>query len=160
MKRKTALLLFACAVCTAVSLFFILPAEGQTVRVPGEGTINEFFTRLQRSKTEAAVDFLWDRTEWAKVQRPSAGEVENDIENMKIESGGFLGREMLDIRSTADRYAVVSVMAVCEHRPLLFVFSLYRPENRWLMYSLEYSDNLPDMLNRSAMEELFEEDRK
>lgn len=143
---------------------FASPSAAQEEEAPAAGTatweeiVDGFFGRLEAGETVAALDFVYGTNPQLETQyEEQVAQAREQLAVLPELVGEYLGTERLAVQPIGERFVYVWQAGYFEHQPLQFHFSLYRPQDRWIVTTFSYDQQLNDTARQMARQQLVEE---
>lgn len=112
--------------------------------------IKKFFIEYSKNPSNA-VEEIYGTNSWT-------GRIKDGIENMKKEVnsytvdyvGKYYGNELITKKQFSESFMLYSYMLKYDRQPIRFIFELYKPNDKWTLFSLKIDANLDDEIEQSA----------
>lgn len=119
--------------------------------------VDRFFATLaEENGAEKALDDLYATTPYAESLQEALTGMKEQFGKFPTVMGALHGHERVTAKEITDRFAHVWELAYFDRQPLSFYFTFYRPKDRWQIYSMDYSGDLPALVKEMAREEMVE----
>jgi hypothetical protein len=119
--------------------------------------VERFFATLaEEGGAEKALDDLYATTPYAESLQEALTGMKEQFGKFPTVMGALHGHERVTAKEITDRFAHVWELAYFDRQPLSFYFTFYRPKDRWQIYSMDYSGDLPALVKEMAREEMVE----
>lgn len=140
----------------ALLLGLAAPAAATAQDSPSyQALVDNFFTTLsEEDGAPRAVDDLYGTSPYAEQLGESLLQVKEGLANLPTVMGEFLGHERITVKELTPRFAHVWEIAYFDRQPMSFYFTFYRPKDRWQVYSMDFTGDLPAAVKRLAQEEM------
>ena len=133
---------FLIVVLTVLSL----TSYGQTP----DDLIKKFFNDYPKN-TNRAVDDLYSTNPWTT-------RIKDGIDNIKKELNGYnedfvgkyYGYELITKKQLSESFVLYSYMVRYDRQPMRFIFKMYKPNNKWSLYSFSVDSDLDDEVQEAA----------
>ena len=130
-----------------ILVFIMTTSYGQNS--PDE-IIKKFFIEYSKNPSNA-VEEIYATNSWT-------GRIKDGIENMKKEVnsytvdyvGKYYGNELITKKQFSESFMLYSYMLKYDRQPIRFIFELYKPNDKWTLFSLKIDANLDDEIEQSA----------
>ena len=125
-----------------------------SITVYGQSTpdelIKNFFTTYSKNPGKAVEDIY--------TTNPWSVRIKDGIENIKKEVNGYnvdyvgkyYGYELITKKQFSESFVLYSYMVKYDRQPMRFVFKLYKPDDKWTLYSFKIDTNLDAEIEESA----------
>jgi hypothetical protein len=131
----------------AVVIIFSIPTYGQSTP---EELIKSFFATYSKNPGKAVEDIY--------ATNPWSARIKDGIENVKKEVNGYnvnyvgkyYGQELITKKQLSESFILYSYMVKYDRQPMRFVFKLYKPNDKWTLYSFKIDTNLDVEIEESA----------
>jgi len=136
---STLLLLVACLLCK--------PLFAQETP---ETYISKFFTEYKTAPM-LAIDHLYGTNPWMAKAKDAVEGLKSKLAVLTPDYvGDYYGAELITTKQLKDRLKVYVYMVKYERQPIRFIFKFYRANDKWMLYSFKFDDQLDDELEQSA----------
>jgi hypothetical protein len=143
MKQRILLRQVVIIVLTCISLSVFGQANPDDI-------INTFFKEYAKTPSKAVEDIY--------ATNPWTARIKDGIEAMKQEVnkytvdyvGKYYGYELITKKQLSESFILYSYMVKYDRQPMRFIFKLYKPNDRWTLFSLDIDSDLDDELEQAA----------
>ncbi|WP_409525707.1 hypothetical protein [Nitrincola sp. MINF-07-Sa-05] len=115
-----------------------------------QGEIDKFFSLYESGKVTEAVDSIYSTNKWLDRKSDDVEKVKSQLSNINNLVGEYYGKTKLGVSDIEDRLIYVSYLALYERQPIRMEFVFYRPEEKWIIYSFSFDDNIDNELIDAA----------
>lgn len=137
--KKISLLIFLSTVYT-VSIAQTTP----------DNLLKKFFTEYSKQPS-VAVENLYLSNPWAARTKDAIEQMKNEVNRYTIDYvGPYYGNELITKKQFSESLVLYSYLLKYERQPLRFIFKFYKPNDKWLLYSLKIDGDVDDELEQSA----------
>jgi hypothetical protein len=103
--------------------------------------INTFFNTYHTNQEKAIRD-LYSTNSWMQYAQKEIDNVVITVNGLKKELvGDYLGKEFVNSESLAKCFSTYTYLVKYERQPVKFVFTFYKPQDRWVLYAFSLSDD-------------------
>ena len=134
-----------------LSLLVILPITGYSQETPDD-FIKRFFETFQNN-TDKALDDIYATNVWTSEMKDAINSMKKTIKNYPMEMGKYYGSDFITKQKCTERFLLYSYMARYDRQPMKVVFQFYKANDKWILYSLNFSADLDDDVE--AAEKLY-----
>jgi hypothetical protein len=126
---------------------FTFTTYGQT---PDEGLIKNFFNGYSKNPSKS-IDDLYATNPWSV-------RIKDGIENIKKEInsytedyvGKYYGYELITKKQFSESFILYSYLVKYDRQPMRFIFKLYKPNDKWTLYSFKVDSDLDVEIEEAA----------
>lgn len=117
-----------------------------TISVNGQGTpedmIKIFFNEYSKNPTNA-VDNIYATNPWSSRIKDGIEAIKAEVDRYTIDViGKYYGYELITKKQFSESFVLISYMVKYDRQPLRFTFKLYKPDNKWSLFSLNIDNEL------------------
>lgn len=113
--------------------------------------IETFFATYEKEGTEEALNEIFATNEYfAMLPVHSIGELKDKLSSYEDSVGKYCGYEIIGKRVIGKSMIHYSCVVNFELQPLRYSFTLYKPQNKWMLYNFKFDSDLVDELDESA----------
>lgn len=132
-----------------ISLLLLCSAATFGQSSPEEITKN-FFNDYNKNSNKA-IDDLYATNPWSI-------RIKDGIENMKKEInsytvdyvGKYYGHELITKKQLSESFVLYSYLVKYDRQPMRFIFTFYKPNTKWTLYSFKVDSNLDTEIEEAA----------
>lgn len=126
-----------------ISLFFALVAfSGFSQKSPND-LLDTFFDRFDKSP-DKAIEYIFSTNSYIKKNQKGIERIKERLNTSRKLLGEYYGKEIIKIESVGDSYIKYDYMLRYDRQPVKLEIVLYRPDKKWLLYTLQFDDNIND----------------
>lgn len=115
-----------------------------------EDIINTFFKEYAKTPSKAVEDIY--------ATNPWTSRIKDGIETMKQEVnkytvdyvGKYYGYELITKKQFSESFILYSYMVKYDRQPMRFIFKLYKPNDKWTLFSFKIDTDLDDEIEQAA----------
>ncbi|MNY12503.1 hypothetical protein D3C86_1455890 [compost metagenome] len=112
--------------------------------------IKNFFTEYSRNPSKA-VEKIYQTNMWTMRLTDGIEEMKNEVNKFTVEYiGKYYGNELIVKKQLSDSFILYSYMLKYDRQPIRFIFKLYKPNDKWILFSLKIDDSLDDEIEQAA----------
>jgi hypothetical protein len=126
--------------CFVFLLIISIPGHSQD---NPDDLIKRFFDTFQ-SNTDKALDDIYATNVWTSEMKDAINSMKKTIKNYPGEMGKCYGFELITKQKCTERFFLYSYMARYDRQPMKVVFEFYKPNDKWILYSLNFSADIDD----------------
>jgi len=126
----------------------MLPYSGFSQETPDE-LIKRFFDTFQ-TNSDKALDDIYATNKWTSEMRDAINSMKKTIKNYPSEMGKYYGADFITKQQCTERFFLYSYMARYDRQPMKVVFQFYKPNDKWILYSLNFSTDIDDDVEAAA----------
>lgn len=132
-----------------ITVFAILCINSFAQNSP-DAIIKTFFDAYAKNPSKAVEDIY--------ATNPWTARIKDGIENMKNEVSGYTndfvgkyyGYELITKKQLSESFILYSYMVKYDRQPIRFVFELYKPNDKWTLFSFKIDSNIDDEIEQAA----------
>ncbi len=102
----------------------------------------KFMEILKEKGSDKAIDFLFTTNEYLRLKLANNLKIKNELKNIIVLLGKNYGYELIDEKKVGNNYVVLYYLAHYDRQPLLFIFTMYKPNKKWRVQQLQFSEKL------------------
>jgi len=131
-------------------LYMIFPsinyAQDSTgyLEIPGK-----FFSIMKQKGNDEAIDFLFKNNKYLRMKLPDNLKIKNELNKIVKLLGNFYGSDLINVEKAGENYIRLYYLARYDRQPLLFTFTMYRPQKKWRVQQLQFSEKIGDYLDKN-----------
>lgn len=127
--------------------FFSVITYGQSN--PDE-LITTFFKEYAKSPVKA-VENLYATSVWTSRNKDGIETIKNEIAKLNVDFvGKYYGYEPIIKKQFSESFLLSSYMVKYDRQPLRFTFELYKPNDKWVLFSFKFDTDLDDEIEEAA----------
>ena len=131
----------------AFVIMFSLATFGQT---NPEALINTFFKEYSNSPSKAVED-IYATNPWTSRIKDGIESIKNEVNKYTIDYvGKYYGYELITKKQFSESLILYSYMVKYDRQPMRFIFKLYKPNDKWTLYSFAIDSELDVELEQAA----------
>jgi hypothetical protein len=111
--------------------------------------IRRFFDTYQ-SNTDKALDEIYATNVWTLEMKDAINSLKKTIKNYPNEMGKYYGSDLITKQKCTERFLLYSYMARYDRQPMKVVFELYKANDKWILFSLNFSADIDDDVEMAA----------
>lgn len=141
------LLIFVVAIaCTAAS-----PAS---LSGSYDDLVAKFFDLVNEGKPEAAVDMIYKTNPYSEKITDAIQNLKSSLTSTNAVMGSYRGSTLIIRKELGERLVYLYYVVAYDRGPLKFEFFFYRPNDKWVLQSLQYSDKVLEDVREFARYDL------
>ena len=134
-------------IAIAVLAIISLTAFAQTS--PDE-VITKFFDEYPRNAAKA-IDDLYGTNPWTLRVKDAIDNLKKEVAGYTIDYvGKYYGYEPIVRKQFSESFILCSYMVKYDRQPMRFTFELYKPNDKWLLFSFKIDSELDDEIEQAA----------
>jgi hypothetical protein len=115
-----------------------------------EEIINAFFKEYPKNPGQAVED-IYATNPWASRIRDGVENMKNEVNKYNIDYiGKYYGYELITKKQLSESFVLYSYIVKYDRQPLRYIFKLYKPNDKWTLYSFKIDMDLDDELEQAA----------
>lgn len=112
--------------------------------------IANFFDLVAQNQAELAVERIFaDMSSW--VPRDSIIQIRQQLLSLNQYLGNFIGYEYLGFVKLSERYAIDHYFCYYDRQPILYEFTLYRPNTNWRVQNINFQSEFESIIAKAPM---------
>lgn len=133
-------------ILTAVTLFS-LTSFGQS---NPEDLINTFFKEYEKTPSKAVED-IYASNPWTSRIKDGIETMKNEVNKYTVDYvGKYYGYELITKKQLSESFILCSYMVKYDRQPMRFIFKLYKPDDKWSLFSFKIDTDLDDEIEQAA----------
>lgn len=126
---------------------FSFAAFGQT---SPDDLIKNFFTDYAKNPA-VAIDNLYSTNPWSNRIKDGIENIKKEINGYTLDYvGKYYGYELIAKKQAGESLILYSYMVKYDRQPLRFIFILYKPDNKWTLFSFKIDSQMDDEIEQGA----------
>jgi len=115
-----------------------------------EDLINTFFKEYLKTPSKA-VENIYATNPWTSRIKDAVESLKNEVDKYTLEHvGKYYGFELITKKQFSESLVLYSYMAKYDRQPFRFIFKLYKPNDKWTLYSFAIDTDLDNELEQAA----------
>ncbi len=107
---------------------------------------DSFFTVMSTKGTDAAIDYIFRTNKYLRLKLANNLKIKNELKNVVKLLGQYYETEFIKSETLAPSYVKLFYLAKYDRQPLLFIFTMYKPEKHWRIQQLKFTEKVTDFL--------------
>jgi putative N-acetylmannosamine-6-phosphate epimerase len=104
--------------------------------------VSKFFTNYKVNKEKAVRD-LYATNKWTQVAKEGIEKVVTTVNGFTKEyMGEYSGYETISIKKISPSYELHSYLVKYGRQPIRYMFKLYKPKDKWILFSFSLDDGV------------------
>ena len=117
-----------------------------------QSLIDKFFSDYEKKGAAIAVDEIYKTNVWASRVQDNVNDVKNKLANFNEELvGKYYGYVFIDKIETSDCFSIFTYLLKFDRQPLRLTFKLYKPNDKWILYSFSFDDTFDEDLEKALI---------
>jgi len=134
--------------------FCLLLIIGSNLSTFGQSTaqslIEKFFNDYENKGAKLAVEELYKTNVWTSRIQDQVDDIKNKLSNFNEDLvGKYHGHVFLDKIEAADCFTIQTYLLKFDRQPLRLTFKLYKPNDKWILYSFSFDDSIDEDLEKA-----------
>ena len=135
------------SIFTLISLFLLTISFGQT---KPEDIINNFFKEYSKNPAKA-VEEIYATNPWNSRIRDGVESIKNEVSKYNIDYvGKYYGNEVIVKKQFSESFVLYSYLIKYDRQPMRFIFKLYKPNDKWTLYSFKIDSDIDEEIEQAA----------
>jgi hypothetical protein len=118
---------------------------------------DSFFSVMSKQGNDAAIDYIFKTNKYLRLKLANNIKIKNELNNVVKLLGKYYGAELIKIDELSKSYVKLYYLARYDRQPLLFIFTMYKPNDEWRIQQLQFSEKVAEMLNDNQTTKLKKE---
>jgi len=115
-----------------------------------EELINTFFQEYTKNPSKA-VEEIYATNPWTTRIKDGVESMKNQVSKYSVDFvGKYYGYELIAKKQFSESFILYSYMVKYDRQPMRFIFKLYKPNDKWTLYSFAIDANLDDEIEQAA----------
>ncbi|BBE19777.1 hypothetical protein AQPE_3965 [Aquipluma nitroreducens] len=137
--KKTILIIFV----TIISLTTFAQSSSDEL-------INKFFDEYPKDSGKA-LDELYATNPWTTRIKDAIDNLKKEVSSYTVDYvGKYYGYEPIIKKQFSESFVLYSYMVKYDRQPMRFTFELYKPNDKWTLYSFKIDTELDDEIEQAA----------
>jgi len=131
----------------ATVTFISLTTFGQS---KPDDLINNFFKEYAKTPAKAVED-IYATNHWTSRIKDGIETMKNEVNKYTVDYvGKYYGYELITKKQFSESFILYSYMVKYDRQPMRFIFKLYKPNDKWTLFSFKIDSDLDDEIEQSA----------
>jgi len=115
-----------------------------------EDLIRTFFNEYDKNPSKAVED-IYGTNIWTSRIKDGIETMKNEVNKYTIDYvGKYFGYELITQKHFAQSFILYSYMVKYDRQPMRFTFKLYKPNDKWTLFSFKIDSDLDDEIEQAA----------
>ncbi|OFY86856.1 MAG: hypothetical protein A3F72_21175 [Bacteroidetes bacterium RIFCSPLOWO2_12_FULL_35_15] len=115
-----------------------------------EDVINSFFKEYAKNPSKA-VEEIYATNPWTARIKDGIETMKNEVNKYTVDYvGKYYGYELITKKQFSESFILYSYMIKYDRQPMRFIFELYKPNDKWALYSFKIDSDLDDEIEQAA----------
>ena len=114
-----------------------------------EDIINAFFDTYQKN-TDKALDDIYATNVWGSEMKDALTGMKKTVRGYSDEMGKYYGFEFITKQKCTERFLLFAYMLRYDRQPMQVLFAFYKPNDKWILYSLNFNSHFDEDLETAA----------
>lgn len=135
-----------------ILLFLLLTSceQKKATNLDSEKLIESFFDTYKDKGVEMALNKIFETNVYLMMHSRSIEDVRNKLVSYTDSIGNYCGYEIVARRNIGESLVHYSCLANYEVQPIRFLFTLYKPQNKWILFNFQFSTDFINELDESS----------
>jgi len=117
-----------------------------------QSLIDKFFNDYEKKGAKIAVEELYKTNVWTSRIQDKVDDIKNKLTNFNEELvGKYYGHVFVDKIEASDCFSIYTYLLKFDRQPLRLTFKLYKPNDKWILYSFSFDDTFDDDLEKALI---------
>lgn len=131
----------------AIVTLLSLTLSGQT---NPDDLISNFFKEYAKTPSKA-VEEIYATNPWTTRIQDGIERMKNEVNKYTIDYvGKYYGYELITKKQFSESFVLYSYMVKYDRQPMRFIFKLYKPNDKWTLFSFKIDSDLDDEIEQAA----------
>jgi hypothetical protein len=132
-------------------VFALSPLHGQdSLKNSFNERVEQFFLDMQMGNYEQAVDFIYSDNPWIAKKYEDIQAVKDQFIGLPGLVGKYQNHTILIKEMVVNRYVFLHYFVAFERQPVSFTFEFYKPNDKWMIYSFSFADDVDTWIEERA----------
>jgi hypothetical protein len=122
------------------AVFLLIPVLGMSQETP-EDVLEPFFDSFDQSPDQA-IEYIFSTNPYINQNQKGIDNIKERLNTSRKLLGEYYGEELTKIQSVGDSFVKYSYMLKYDRQPVKLDIVLYRPNDKWLLYTMQFDDKL------------------
>ena len=109
-----------------------------------EEVTNTFFELYESKGTDAAVDYVFSTNQWLNGDQTTIENIKAQLKKGISILGQYYGYELAEQKKMGNCFVLLKYILRYDRQPIMFIFILYKPHEKWQIQNLKFDDRLDD----------------
>jgi len=112
--------------------------------------MKNFFTTYSKNPGQAVED-IYDTNPWAARIKDAVENMKKEVNSYTVDYvGKYYGYELITKKQFSESFILYSYLLKYDRQPIRFIFKLYKPNDKWTLYSFKIDSDLDVELEEAA----------
>jgi hypothetical protein len=131
-----------------VFLLLVFCHEGYSQQNPPD-LIKKFFDTYQKD-SDKAIDDIYTTNPWTSEISEAIADMKKTVRSYPETMGKFYGTDLITLQKCTERFHLYVYMARYDRQPMRVIFEFYKPDEKWIIYSLNFDSGIDEDLEEAA----------
>lgn len=134
---------------TLLTLLLLLVFKFSFTQIP-QDISNKFFSIYKQGDSDKALDYLFSNSPYAKDIQEGIDDVKRKLKRHVDQIGEYRGYDLLTKRTAGPNLILFTFLVRHDREPMTFQMLYYRPNDKWQMQNLKYSNSTDEELEEAS----------
>ncbi|MDN3672409.1 hypothetical protein QWY99_04980 [Flavobacterium branchiarum] len=128
----------------------ILISQLSYTQVQSDEMIKNFFIEYSKNPAKA-VENIYKSSIWTSRLKDGIEDMKNEVQKYNIDyMGKYYGSELIVKKQLSNSFILYSYLVKYDRQPIRFIFKLYKPNDKWVLFSLKIDGALDEEIEEAA----------
>jgi hypothetical protein len=115
----------------------------------GQPLIDKFFETYKSKGHHEAISYAFGTMKWIDVNGDEVKNMKFELDKIVNLIGNYIGHEEANSKMAGSRFRCTSYFAYYDRQPLRFTFMLYKNNDGWMIWNLQFDTSYDDELKEA-----------
>ena len=132
-----------------IILIVLISKTSYSQDLPDE-MIKSFFTEYSKNPAKA-VEKIYQTSTWTSRLKDGIEDMKNEVGKYTVDyMGEYYGNELITKKQLSNTFVLYSYLLKYDRQPIRFIFKLYKPNDKWVLFSLKIDGVIDEEIEQSA----------
>lgn len=102
--------------------------------------VEKFFYIFQNVSSDSAINYVFASNKWMVVNQTLVNDIKVNLKRATNVLGPYYGYEVITKKFVGTSFVTLDYMLKYDKMPIKFSFILYRPDKKWQIHNLNFTD--------------------
>ncbi|PLX11483.1 MAG: hypothetical protein C0594_03610 [Marinilabiliales bacterium] len=108
--------------------------------------IDTFFELYETKNSDEAIEYIFETNPWIKKTDPLTQKIKESFNKALPIIGDYHGKELVSEKWLGECFIESTYIVKYSRQPILFKFTLYKPDSVWQVHNFRFDDKLDEEL--------------
>lgn len=133
-------------ICLMALALFTLKGQAQSAT---KDITDKFFNKYAKDPSQA-IDYAFSTNKYFDLKSEMVVSLKSKLKNVAEQCGKYHGSEQISEKSVGQNLKLVSFFVLYERQPVKFIFTFYKPNEKWQLQNFSFDADFDDELEEAV----------